>query len=280
MKICVISDIHAEIKKLDAVMKDVGNVDGIIFLGDLFDRGVDSYVTYQVFKKWFEEKNHSSQWISGNHDRAILYCIRPDAYTDLINYFNTMATQHQETCRQRALGISVDHAEMVAKRPVYGKAKLGDLQVYMTHGFPHENDLQKAIQYDYQCHPNNGTPTIEVAELTGNAHILLVGHSHCQTAWLYIAGEQAVWTQWIPDFGTGLDGSIGGIVVGEFGATVDFSDLPEGSFLILNPGSVGSPRDPRASMNDADLAFTQYLVLEIDGMRISAKYKTMKLKEG
>ncbi|GAP13177.1 predicted phosphoesterase [Longilinea arvoryzae] len=280
MRICVISDIHSEIIKLDAVMKNVGNVDGIIFLGDLFDRGVDSHVTYKLFKKWFEEKNHNSQWICGNHDRAILYSLLPDAHPDLINYFTTIADDYRDTCKLRAMGIPVGHAEMVANRPVYGEATLGGLRVYMTHGFPHNDDIKKATQYDYQCHPNNGTSPTEVAGLINNAHILLVGHSHCQTAWLYTAGEQAGWTQWIPDFGTALDGTIGGIVVGEFGATLDFSDLPEGSFLILNPGSVGSPRDPRASMNEANRAFTQYLVLEIDDMRISAKYKTMQLKEG
>ncbi len=280
MRICVISDIHAEVKKLDAVKKDVDDVDGIIFLGDLFDRGMDSYVTYQVFKKWFEEKNHHSQWICGNHDRAILYSKLPDAHSDLNNYFNTMVPLYQDTCQQRALGIPVDHAEMVAKRPVYAEATLGDLQVYMTHGFPHEDDLQKTIQYDYQNPPNNGTNPTEIAKLTKNAHIVLVGHSHCQTAWLYVAGEPSGWTQWIPDFGTGLNGFIGGIVVGEFGATLNFSDLPKGSFLILNPGSVGSPRDERAGMDDPNMAFTQYLLLEIDGMQVSAKYKTMQLKEG
>lgn len=280
MRICVISDVHADIKKLDAVIKDVEDVDSIFFLGDLFDRGVDSYVTYQVFKEWFEAKNHNSQWICGNHDRAVLYCKKPDAYTSMVDYFNTMASQHKETCRQRALGIPLEHAEMAAQRPVYGEALLGGLRVYMVHGFPHEDDLQKAIQYDNQRHPNNGTNPKEVARLTGNAHVLLVGHSHCQTAWLYTAGEQPGWTQWIPDFGTSLDGSIAGIAVGTKHAEADFLDLPEGSFLILNPGSVGSPRDPRAGMNGPDLAFTQYLILEISGMQISAQFKTMQVKEG
>jgi len=76
----LISDIHADISALDAILdlttsidfkKKYGEISRVINLGDVLERGTHPK---QVLEKMMDlSKNHSVVSIMGNHDEAFLY---------------------------------------------------------------------------------------------------------------------------------------------------------------------------------------------------------------
>ena len=66
MRILLISDVHANIQALEAVLKDAGKVDAVWCAGDLVDYGAFPHQVVQ----WFI--HHDVQCVSGNHDRHLL----------------------------------------------------------------------------------------------------------------------------------------------------------------------------------------------------------------
>ena len=66
MRILLISDIHANLQALEAVLRDGGEADEIWCAGDLVDYGTDPHGVIS----WF--RTHPVRCVSGNHDRHLL----------------------------------------------------------------------------------------------------------------------------------------------------------------------------------------------------------------
>ena len=66
LRILVISDIHANLQALEAVLRDAGRTDEIWCAGDLVDYGTDPHGVVS----WF--RTHAVRCVSGNHDRHLL----------------------------------------------------------------------------------------------------------------------------------------------------------------------------------------------------------------
>ena len=66
MRILLISDVHANLQALEAVLRDAGTVDDIWCAGDLVDYGTDPHGVVG----WF--RTHGIKCVSGNHDRHLL----------------------------------------------------------------------------------------------------------------------------------------------------------------------------------------------------------------
>ena len=66
MRLLILSDIHANMDALQAVLEDAGRTDAVWCAGDLVDYGTDPHAVVT----WFRE--HDVQCVSGNHDRHLL----------------------------------------------------------------------------------------------------------------------------------------------------------------------------------------------------------------
>lgn len=66
MKVLVISDVHSNVRALEAVEAAEGSFDLVLCVGDLMDWGMFPHETIQ----WF--KNHDTITVSGNHDRELI----------------------------------------------------------------------------------------------------------------------------------------------------------------------------------------------------------------
>ncbi len=177
--IAVISDIHANLPALEAVLREIGDVDEILCAGDLVG-----------YNPWPNEvismvRERGIRCILGNHDRAIL---RRD-----FSYFNPIAV---EACQWTLEHLTPESLEFLASLPENMILDMDDSRIAVHHGSPWDEDM-----YVYPDMVDES-----FLEKDG-ADILIMGHTHVP----FIA------------------------------------EFPSGK--ILNPGSVGQPRDgdPRAS---------------------------------
>ncbi len=203
MRIAVLSDIHANLVALDAVLAAIGAVDAVWHLGDVVGYGPDPDGVVSRLA------GVGAVGVRGNHDAAAVGGSE-------IDWFNPEARAAMEWTRE---AISTETREWLAALPL----RHVDADFTLVHGSPRDPIWEYVT-----------TPTIARAGLSaiGTAHGLH-GHTH------------------VPVVFTEVDGRMRTLMP-RAGNTVA---LGEGRML-LNPGSVGQPRDgdPRAS----------YLVLDPD----------------
>lgn len=74
MRTIIIGDIHGSDQKLHALLDKVqpGSEDRLILLGDLFDRGPDSWEVYQTVQKLAEALGPRFVLLKGNHEEYLL----------------------------------------------------------------------------------------------------------------------------------------------------------------------------------------------------------------
>ena len=198
MRTLILSDIHANLVALEAVLAAAGQWDRVWFLGDLVGYGPNPNECVERLR------DLSPLALSGNHDWAVLDKIDTDEFNDdarrLVNW-----------TRQELTSENLAYLESLPPRHV-------EPPFTLAHASPRHPvweyilDLQTALDnFDHFETP-----------------ICLVGHSHIPA--LFLLDETA--------------GELNFYLVGDAEAV----DLSQGR-LIINPGSVGQPRDgdPRAS---------------------------------
>jgi diadenosine tetraphosphatase ApaH/serine/threonine PP2A family protein phosphatase len=208
MRVAVLSDIHANLPALDAVLAALGAVDAVWQLGDVVGYGPhpDEVVA--------RLREAGATGVRGNHDAAVVGVLG-------VEWFNGAARRAVEWTAQR---ISPATRAWLADLP--GRTELGEMT--LVHGSPRD-------------------PTWEYITTTSEARAsfaaftspyCLHGHTHVPVAWRDDDGHlEAV----RPPAGSEI--------------------ALDGRRLLLNPGSVGQPRDgdPRAS----------YLVLDTERRRVT-----------
>lgn len=230
MRILIISDIHANFVALESVVADAqGKYDAVWCLGDVVGYGpmpnecvqlVDELVEYAVI---------------GNHDWAVLG--RPGIDVDDFNPMAREAVLWTRSVLRDENRAILDGLPDVPVQP----AALPDL--LLTHASPREPVWEYVL-----------TPTIALENFARfDERICLVGHTHKPA--IYRWRLERAW-----------DAEENGVSAGA--ATVDHLPMQSGAplaldvfaeqRLILNPGSVGQPRDndPRAA----------YAILDIEQM--------------
>jgi len=268
---CVLSDVHANAAALKAVKEDCGKVDHLWFLGDLFDRGNQGPQTYKQFEYWYERFPEGNRvWLAGNHDRAFAWVHNSQAYPEWSYYFSSLDPRLKQTSEQRARGVDSSYVQATAMRTGQQSVRIGSLLAYLTHGFPVEKEPNRLVEYDLDHSPGKEAQSYRrFHEVTGGANLWVVGHSHCQSGWLYRdshSREETGWSELIHNFGTTLHGDPrGGEATAE--VEVNMAELGPNSFLIINPGSVGSPRD---SLNGHLVA--KYIKLEASENRLTVRF--------
>jgi putative phosphoesterase len=185
MKLLFISDVHANIEALNAIIENV-KYDDVYCLGDLVDYGPNPLECID----WIRGNNVPT--VRGNHDNAV--ALHVDCGCGY-------AYKHLSEATREYTWASIGKGEESFLRglPMTLELEADGLKLMLTHGSP-------ASFFDYI---DAGTPREKLEEyVTGlNDHYLIVGHTHK------------------PEI------------------------LKASEVTILNPGSVGQPRDkgPRAS---------------------------------
>jgi predicted phosphodiesterase len=191
MRIAVLSDIHANLPALDAVLDDAGTVDAVWHLGDVVGYGPDPDGVVARLR------SIGALGVRGNHDAAA--CGGTE-----IDWFNPDARRAMEWTRAAIAPSTVDWlSDLPERRTISG--------VELVHGSPREP------LWEYVT--SAGVARANLAEL--GVAIGLHGHTHIPVAWLDGPPERVE------------------LVRGRPGSTLELA----GRRALVNPGSVGQPRD-------------------------------------
>jgi predicted phosphodiesterase len=250
VRIALISDIHANLEALQTVLADIdrridtSKGDQIWNLGDIIGYGPNPVECADLVAK-------RCRWsLLGNHDYGVLY--EP-------TNFNAVA--------ERAAYWTRDQFEAESARDQAGAVKrwefLGKLRVRVTegpflcvHGTPRRPINEYLFPEDAESSPGKMADIFKRIRSSG-AHFCLVGHTHVPGVFtedgdFYFAKEMTNQT-W--EFKMAA-------VPGNTASESDATEVPAGprpERLIINPGSVGQPRDldPRASYAILDVEETK-----------------------
>jgi predicted phosphodiesterase len=198
MRILVISDIHANLPALEAVLSAAGQVDGVWCLGDLVGYGPDPN---EVVEKVRSLPNLVC--LMGNHDAAALGQIDIEA-------FNLEARLSMHWLQTELNQASQEFLRRLPEKVVIGEATL-------AHGSP-RNPV-----WEYILDPRTASANFNYFD----TNYCFVGHTHLPALYARADG-QPIARLFIPSADTPIELE------------------PR---IILNPGSVGQPRDrnPKAS---------------------------------
>jgi predicted phosphodiesterase len=199
MRVLVVSDIHANLNALDAVLADAGNVDAIWCLGDMVGYGPDPN---QVIERLRDLPNLTC--ILGNHDVAVLgqmdYAV-----------FNSEARKSLLWQKMNVTPANLLYLENLSKD------KLVCENVTLAHGSPRDPVWEYILN----------TLTARLNFSAFDTPFCFIGHTHIQCIF-QLDVEKDVVVQKMPPIGMPIKLS---------------------NRAILNPGSVGQPRDrdPRSA---------------------------------
>jgi predicted phosphodiesterase len=203
MRVAVLSDIHANLVALDAVIDSLGSVDAVWHLGDVVGYGPDPDGVVNRLR------SIRAVGVQGNHDAAA-------AGGDQIEWFNPDARAAMEWTRRR---ISKDTRDWLAALP----ERHADGEFSLVHG-----SFREPL-WEYIVSVPVARANLSTLTTTWGLH----GHTHVPIAFAERDGQVE---QIAPGHGS------------SFALT--------GARALLNPGSVGQPRD--------GLLTSSYLVVDTD----------------
>lgn len=215
MRVLVLSDIHANLAALEAVLRDARDeYDAVWCLGDTVGYGPEPDECIGQIRAL------AALTVVGNHDWAVLE--RAD-----VNDFNTEARRAVVWTRHNLSAESIAWLNDLSSKPLVR----GDFT--LTHGSPRDPVWEYILQSAVAT-PNFGH---------FGSRFCLVGHTHVPALHILAAGEPRARV---------LTPAVGEAI-----------DLRDGWRAIMNPGSVGQPRDndPRAA----------YALLDTEAARWTAR---------
>lgn len=241
MNVAILSDVHANLEALTAVLEDLENrsVDGIFFLGDAVGYGADPTPCLEMLEK------SVSRFVAGNHDhvtgneQACLEDLHEDAAVALCWTRDVMPPEARDRLRRLPLEYL-------------------DGEVCLVHGSPF-----KPGRWEYIL-------SVQDADKGFGAcrnRVTLVGHTHIPGAYVEVECKRLF---------TGMMRRI------EM-ADAESLQLEPCYRYILNPGSVGQPRDgdPRAAYAILDPESGRYRLVRVsyDVEKASSKIRKAGLPE-
>jgi predicted phosphodiesterase len=200
MKILVISDIHANLAALEAVLVDAGQYDAAWCLGDLVGYGPDPNECIACVRKL-----PNLLCVIGNHDSAVMGQIDSNA-------FNSEARRAIEWTRKNLTSSARGFLGSLPERIATDAGYL-DLprQITLVHGSPRQP------VWEYLLDTYTATTNFEYFD----TDYCFVGHTHLPIIFHHIDGRSPARP-----------------LIPEAGDQVNLSPR-----AIINPGSVGQPRD-------------------------------------
>lgn len=200
MRVLLISDIHANLEALQAVLAATPPHDAVWNLGDLVGYGASPT---EVIR---EARRLGNLFVRGNHDRACA------GLADLED-FNPIAARAIEWTQ----GVLCAQAREWLRTLPQGPVSPGVSDVECVHGSPLDED-------EYLISEEDAWPSLQV----GGARVTFFGHTHVQGGFALDGNEPL---ELAPGYGFGDE------------AEQDEFELRKGARYLLNPGSVGQPRD-------------------------------------
>ena len=206
MRALILSDIHSNLEAFDAVLAHAranGGWDVIWFLGDLVGYGADPGPCIARLR------SHPHLAVAGNHDHAATGQLNPDRF----NYAARAAALWT------AARLATDELRWLAALPEIAPAGEGDFT--LVHGSLRDPIMEYLIS----------APAALATFARQQTPFCLVGHSHYPLVWTETGG--------------GRDSGNGAAAGAEASLLDTASPLPlrRGRRQIINPGSVGQPRD-------------------------------------
>ncbi|HEX4312072.1 MAG TPA: metallophosphoesterase [Acidobacteriaceae bacterium] len=236
MRALLISDIHANLEALEAVLAAAPQHDVVWNLGDVVGYGANPNEVID------ETRRMGNVFVRGNHDRVC-------SGLGGIDEFNPIA---QRAARWTECVLTGEHRDWLRGMAVGPIAPDGPY-VRCVHGSPVDED-------DYVLTVRDAWPALNATD----ARITFFGHTHVQGGFA-TNGED--WFRLVPQYATrprAGNGHPAGSAVSDEAEDFELELRPEARYL-LNPGSVGQPRDGdwRAAFalyDDARMVVTWYRV--------------------
>ncbi len=232
MRILIISDVHANLTALEAVLAEAGDIDAVWCLGDLVGYGPDPNESVARVRGMPE-----LVCLLGNHDAAALGYIDTDT-------FNPDARTALEWTRNQLSPESTAFLKTLPEKTVV------DL-VTLAHGSPRQP------VWEYLLDTRTATLSFNYFETP----YCLVGHTHLPVMY-HLPDEDRIAHLVVPD------------------ASMQLTLEPR---AILNPGSVGQPRDrdPRAAyaIYQPDLNLWEFHRVPYDIPSVQQRMKENNLPE-
>jgi predicted phosphodiesterase len=217
----IISDLHANLEALEAVLRDAaGSYQEIVCCGDLVGYGADP----NAVTDWVRE--HCPLVVRGNHDRA-------STGQDDLEWFNPVARRAAVWTLE---SLSKPNAEYIEQLP-RGPLSAGSFQV--VHGSPSDED-------EYVI----GTGEAGEAFQYLGSRVAFFGHTHVQGGFIWNQSRVETIMRMPP------------------GRRAESLEIDPQCAYLINPGSVGQPRDgdPRAAyaVFDSEFQRVDYHRVEYD----------------
>jgi predicted phosphodiesterase len=204
----ILSDIHANIEALEAVLDDAQNrYDAILCLGDLVGYGADPNAVVD----WARENVRSI--VRGNHDKA-------SSGVDPLHIYNPAAREALAWTQSQLTPGSQAYLEAMPRGPLRLSANGDGGGFDLSHGSPVDED-------EYLL--SIGDAALLRTEL--ETRLTFFGHSHVQGGFLFTRSNVS---RIVPNSPVVPNGML---------------QIEPNHFYLVNPGSVGQPRDgnPRAA---------------------------------
>lgn len=155
MRYAVLSDVHANLEALQAVLADAGSrTDALVCLGDLVGYGADPVACIELVAE------RAQAIVCGNHEHAVAGLID-------LEWFNAYARAAAEWTRAR---LDDDHRTYLASLPL--TAQLGDAT--LVHASPDRPD-----EWEYLLTAQDGFDAFGAFA----TRVCFVGHSHLAGVW-------------------------------------------------------------------------------------------------
>ena len=156
MRYLILSDIHANIEALNAVVEDAeGNYDQVLCCGDLVGYGADPNSVVE----WV--RNRCAHVVRGNHDKAC-------TGLDDLEWFNPVAKTAAIWTRDHLDAANMEYVRALPKGPLPVE------KFHLVHGSPHDED-------EYVLTAGDATTSFDYAE----SRLIFFGHTHVQGGYIW-----------------------------------------------------------------------------------------------
>jgi diadenosine tetraphosphatase ApaH/serine/threonine PP2A family protein phosphatase len=253
VRVGVVSDIHSNIVALEAVLADMGEVDALWCMGDFVGYGPCPNECVALLREY------GVVAIAGNHDLAVIGAIST-------RDFNPDAAKATAWTAEQ---LTEEHRCYLESLPPILETE----GVTFAHGSPREPIWEYVLN----------TATAAVNFLAYDTQLCLIGHSHIPTLFLEGDGDSNhdPSLEW-------LSAGVRNAFLWDPRLGVGGAYMPDGSAatltnyrFIVNPGSVGQPRDrdPRAAylVLNTELWLAEWHRVEYDVESVQAHMRELKL---
>lgn len=274
MRVALLSDIHANLIALEAVLDDIratcqiatGRIDAYWFLGDIVGYGPQPR---QCLQRLDDLLDDNEPWLAGNHDLGLLYCLRSnmgckadDTPDDLRDLIGNMGSADALQIHAWELAGYEDRTwyQRMAAAPTWSTPLPG---VVIAHGTVVEGpdsmvNVKGAASYlDNSIQANSAFRNIDRYLGNNLIRLLVVGHTHIPTLMQSVDRDQNnSWKEtWSPKSGNATERSEVIIELTEF----------DSQRIVLCPGSIGQPRDHDARAS--------YVIFTLDQNHLDVSFR-------